>query len=242
MISAPISIPQAAIYTTVRNFLLSVLPAGVEVFQGQTNRVPEPSVQDFVSMIVILQSRLSFNQDEYSDVAFIGSISGSILDVTKILQGQIAIGQYLSGENIAAGTEISGLGTGTGGIGAYTVIPAQNVVSETIQAGVMESMQETQFTVQLDIHGPNSADNSQIITTLFRDGYAADMFSATGFDIAPLYANDPKQLPFLNGEQQIEQRWVVELVLQANPVVSVPQQFADAVSVPIHSVNSEFLP
>lgn len=92
--------------------------------------------------------------------------------------------------------------------------------------GTRQDMQETQITVQLDIHGPNSADNTQIITTLFRSDVATSAFDAQALGVQTLYAAEPRQSPFINGEQQIEYRWTVDLVLQVNPVVTSPQQFA----------------
>jgi hypothetical protein len=90
-------------------------------------------------------------------------------------------------------------------------------------------LEPTKVTVQLDVHGPASADNAQVISTLFRDEYAVTAFAATGFDVTPLYADDPKQVPFVNGEQQVEERWIVEAVMQCNPSITVPQDFAASV-------------
>lgn len=97
--------------------------------------------------------------------------------------------------------------------------------------------QPTQVTVQIDVHGPNSADNTQIISTLLRDDYACQAFAASGYDIAPLYAGEPTQAPFLNGEQQIEMRWVVDAVLQINTVVTTPQDFTTSVT--INTIDTE---
>jgi hypothetical protein len=93
------------------------------------------------------------------------------------------------------------------------------LLTETIE-------QDTEVTMQLDVHGPNSADNAQIISTLFRDEYATDFFTASGYNMAPLYADDPKQLPFTNGEQQVEQRWTIDAVMQVNPTITLTPQFA----------------
>lgn len=95
----------------------------------------------------------------------------------------------------------------------------------------------TEVTVQVDVHGPNSADNIQIITTMFRDQYAVDALSASGFAVAPLYAGDARQTPFMNSEQQYEFRWTVDLALQTTPVVTVQQDFADAVNVTLAPVE-----
>jgi hypothetical protein len=77
---------------------------------------------------------------------------------------------------------------------------------------------------------------------MLRDDYAMAQFSTSGFDVTPLYADDPKQVPFLNGEQQYETRWIVEAVLQVNPVVSVPQQFMDAASITLVEVDAAYPP
>lgn len=88
----------------------------------------------------------------------------------------------------------------------------------------------TQVDIQLDVHGPASADAAQTIRTLFRSTYATAAFPAT---LQPLYADDPHQVPFVNGERQYEDRWVVTVHLQANPTVSTPAQFAATVSADI---------
>lgn len=99
------------------------------------------------------------------------------------------------------------------------------------------SLVPTQLTVQIDIHGPSSADNAQIISTVLRDEYATKAFEATGVEVQTLYAEDPRQMPFLNGEQQIEWRWTVDAVLQVNPVVRTPQDFADVVEATLIEVD-----
>ena len=54
---------------------------------------------------------------------------------------------------------------------------------------------------------------------------------ASGFDIAPLFASEPRQVPFLNEAQQVETRWSVDLVMQVNPLVTVPQDFAQSLDI-----------
>ncbi|MDE3023341.1 MAG: hypothetical protein KGI54_16080 [Pseudomonadota bacterium] len=61
-----------------------------------------------------------------------GSISGTTLNVTVVGSGALAVGQMITGNGIAADTYITALGTGTGGIGTYTVSISQTVASETI--------------------------------------------------------------------------------------------------------------
>jgi hypothetical protein len=97
--------------------------------------------------------------------------------------------------------------------------------------GLRNSLTAMEVTIQIDVHGPASADNAQAIATLLRDEYATIAFSRTGYDVQPLYAEDPRQTPFENSEQQYEWRWTVDAVLQANPVIGTPQDFADVVTI-----------
>jgi hypothetical protein len=101
-------------------------------------------------------------------------------------------------------------------------------------------LQATKLTIQLDVHGPASSDNSQIISTLFRDDFAVQAFAQSGFDISPLYADDPMQIGFVNAENQWEIRYVVQAFIQANQVVVVQQDFADEVNVGLVSVDATY--
>lgn len=237
-----ISITEIDVRTVLRAFLLAVLPVGVEVVAGQDNRVPEPKGADFVTMTPLFRERLATNEDGYADVLFTGSISGNTLTVSDITFGALLVGLQVFGANVADGTAITALGSGSGGVGTYTVSPSQTVASGVMSAGSQEATQATKFTMQLDVHGPNGGDNAQTIATLLRDDYACEQMAASGFDMQPLYASDPKQVPFINGESQYEERWVVEAVLQINPVVTTPQQFAGALAVDVVEVDAAYPP
>jgi hypothetical protein len=101
-----------------------------------------------------------------------------------------------------------------------------------------DSLAKTEITIQIDVHGPASADNATMISTLLRDEYAWLAFSASGYDVAPLHAEDPRQVPFINGEQAYEFRWVVDVVLAANITVRTAQDFADVVDVGLIEVDT----
>lgn len=103
-----------------------------------------------------------------------------------------------------------------------------------------QDTQATQVTIQVDTFGPLSADNAQIITTLFRSEWGVDQFASYGFDVSPLYTSDPRQMKFTNESAQVEQRWSLDAVLQANPVVTVPQDFAGELVVGVINVDSAY--
>ena len=66
--------------------------------------------------------------------SFTGSVAGTTLTVSDIESGTIVVGQTLSdlSGNVTPGTTITAVGTGTGGVGTYTVSQTQNVASEAM--------------------------------------------------------------------------------------------------------------
>jgi hypothetical protein len=215
------------IETAIGSFLTLILPPGTPISIGQENRVPEPAAQDFVIFTFMFQRRLATNENGYDDVQFTGSVAGDVLTVSSVKFGTILVGSTLFGPTVASFTLIQPGGTGIGGVGTYVLSQAQTVASGTLAAGVEMLTQETELSYQIDVHGPNSADNAQVISTLWRDERGVDFFTRNYSDIEPLYADDPRQTPFQNDQAQIEYRWTIDAKLQANQTVTLPQQFAD---------------
>jgi hypothetical protein len=109
-----------------------------------------------------------------------------------------------------------------------------NVATQNIE-------QSGQVTFQIDVHGPSSADNAQAITTLFRDDFGYQNFTSSNPAITPLHADNPRQMPYINAEDQYEDRWIIDGVIQADQTLSIPAQFANQVT--INSVvNTSTLP
>jgi len=61
--------------------------------------------------------------------SFRGYIAGVTLTVTSVTSGVIAVGQVITGTNIASGTTITALGSGSGSTGTYTVNISQTIAS-----------------------------------------------------------------------------------------------------------------
>lgn len=235
--SLQLSITETNIFTVLRSFILTCVAPGVAVVRGQTNRVSQPSGSDYVEITPLFQERMLTNIDEFVPCLFTGSISGTTLTVSDMPTGSISVGDTVFASGVTAGTTVSAFGSGTGGIGTYTVNNSQSVGSSPMQAGTRTLEQDTQVSVQVDCYGPTSADYAQTITTLFRDEYACTMFEASGFNMDPLYTSDPRQAPFSDSNQQIEEHWHFDAVMQVNPVLTIPQQFAEKLEVTsIHDV------
>lgn len=109
-----------------------------------------------------------------------------------------------------------------------------------IPGGAKTILTATRATIQMDVHGPASGDNAQIIMAMLRDDTACQSFAASGFQMQPLYATDPKQMPFITGEGQYEDRWTLDAELQANPVLTIPQDFAGTLDVGLINVDRTY--
>ena len=97
-------------------------------------------------------NRYTWRISSPSSAVFTGSISGTTLTVTAITNGTIAAGQSLFGVGVTSETVITALGTGTGGIGTYTINLSQTVTSRqmnstTVGAQVTGAISGTTLTV-----------------------------------------------------------------------------------------------
>lgn len=75
-----------------------------------------------------------------SSSLFTGSISGTTLTVTEVTEGTIGINQALFGVGVTNSTVITALGTGTGGVGTYTVNQSQTVASGLMNSAAVASV------------------------------------------------------------------------------------------------------
>ena len=68
---------------------------------------------------------------------FIGSTSTTTLTVTSMKSGTLAVGQQLFGVGVTPETVITALGSGTGGVGTYTINLSQTVASQTLNTAAV---------------------------------------------------------------------------------------------------------
>lgn len=237
------SITQEAVETALGDLLKAILPAGVEIVVGQTNRVPSPE-DNYVTFWPLRRPRLGTNYETPIDTKFTASMTPidantATMAVTAIATGSIEPSNQVFGVGVADSTVVvSQTSGGVGGIGNYVVSPAQTVASTTMSAGVLEIAQSTEVVYQIDVHGPNSADNAQVISTVSRSEFAVNQMAGTG--VTPLFADDPNQAAFMTAASQYEDRWTVDIHLQITPTISTPQQFSDSIALTVVDVDVAF--
>lgn len=78
--------------------------------------------------------------------------------------------------------------------------------------------------VQVDFYGESAGDYCRSVETAFRTMWGFDKFPA---GMKPLYTSDGIQSPLVSGEQQYVSRWTLTVSMQYNPIVTVPQEFAE---------------
>lgn len=106
----------------------------VDGFSWKGTSINLSSATSLSGVATLLQSDLSLP----GSASFTGSIGIGVglgvLTVTGSVTGTIALGQVLAGSGVAAGTYITGYGTGSGGDGTYFVNQSQLVSSEALTA------------------------------------------------------------------------------------------------------------
>lgn len=239
--SIQLNLSEKQILSALRSFLLNVTNNTMEVVRAQSNKVSPPAGNNYIVITPLFKERLRTNVPTYLDCVFNASIANTTMTVGAMGHGVIRIGAIITGDNIAPNTSIISQASGVpGGIGDYVISTPHTLALQVVAAGSEDIEQAAKLTVQIDCYGPLSADAAHAITTLLRDEYGVELFQSTGFDVVPLHADDAHQAPFLDGEQQIEMRWIITAVLQCNQIVNVPLTFADELQSGIISVDTTY--
>jgi hypothetical protein len=85
-------------------------------------------------------------QRQVAPFSITASISTTTLTVTAVASGTLTVGSPIYGTGVTAGTYITALGTGTGGVGTYTVSASQTVTSRAITGNTYANIPVTQVT------------------------------------------------------------------------------------------------
>lgn len=128
------------------------------------------------------------------------------------------------------------------GISELSYIKEATFAAGTSNPGTESDERSMEWRVQIDCYGLTAFDLADTLKVLSRTEYTFNLFAASGVDMQPLFASEPKNLTIINGEGQYEPRWSFDLHVQYNPVVTFPQNFATALEVIPKSVDAQFPP
>jgi hypothetical protein len=111
-----------------------------------------------------------------TSAVFTGYISGSLLTVTAVTSGTIAVGQLITGLGITQYTTIDSLGTGTGGTGTYNVGISQTVGSSGSPITISSTLQFVNITASstnVNVYYIAGYDGGSPITNVTANIYSA---------------------------------------------------------------------
>jgi hypothetical protein len=170
------------------------------------------------------------SQDVYAQlILFLQQVVGSAVPIVQGLGNRVSMPPD-SATGFIAMTEINRrrLRTNVHTDGFGEVDPTTIVTTEGVE-----------LTVQIDVYGPTSDDQAQMISTLFRDEFGCDLLSPV---CQPLNADEPRMIPLIDSEQQYEMRWTLNALLQYNPATTSAQQFANTLEVELINVDEAYPP
>lgn len=116
-----------------------------------------------------------------SDLAaatFTATIATTVLTVSAVAAGVIAVGQTISGVGVTPGTTIISLGTGTGGTGTYNLSVSQTVGSATVMqtvlpGGLIGNEQQFRTGTRIDLASASPTSNA-LVAAVFAAAQALD--------------------------------------------------------------------
>lgn len=124
-----------------------------------------------------------------------GSISGTTLTISAV-NGPVHVGDTISGSGITGGTTITAFGTGSGGVGTYTVSASQTVASTNITvvyaAGeILDKCDAAGTVITSGVATMSVVDSGQEVRYARRCAWMFDIF------MAEFGASDPRLEPVL---------------------------------------------
>jgi len=112
-----------------------------------------------------------------------------------------------------------------------------------MSAGIEEGVE---LRLQIDCYGPSSCDWANMLSATLRDEYGCTQLATLAaamtppFTLQPLYADDAAMVPLVDGEEQYEERWMVDARFQINPVTTTPQEYADVLNLLLINVEERY--
>lgn len=117
--------------------------------------------------------------------------------------------------------------------------PVMTYADPSPAAGTRSMTQATQWSVRVEGYGARAQDLALTLSIAWRSQYGCEFLGNLG-RAQPLHAGELKQLPFESGASPAFERWSFDAVLQFNPSITVPQQFADQLHVDLIEVDTTY--
>ncbi|MBO9332880.1 hypothetical protein GHR37_27440 [Achromobacter xylosoxidans] len=120
-------------------------------------------------------------------------------------------------------------------------LPVTAYADPTPGTGTRTLTRPTQWAAQVDCYGERAQDRALVLSIALRSQYGCEFLGELGRS-QPLYTGEPRQMPLVTGEDQYMERWSFDAVLQFNPSITLPQQFAEHLHVDLVEVDEKYPP
>ncbi|MFT9026478.1 hypothetical protein [Acetobacter indonesiensis] len=203
--------PQTAnITTAIRAFLLAIVPPDTPVQLAQQNRTVAPSGP--FALVTLL------NRQPLATVAQADTATTS---------------RFCLPEDVTVQVSLFGPGAGNNAQCLATLFrtPWACQFFETLTAAQDTPQAETGLTVADWLANPPSPSNATPHASTATETGSQKATAITPARIAPLYTSAPRQAPFISGERQFEEHWLLDLHCQVNTLLTLPTIMAPAASV-----------
>jgi len=115
---------------------------------------------------------------------FTGSITGSILTVTNITNGQINVNDVIVGTEVQGGTRITAILTGSGGVGTFSVDLSQTSVSSAMRTAGSGASVMFNFDFGYEIRDNDADSGAETLVLTYKNPLATGQTGAINFFVS----------------------------------------------------------
>jgi hypothetical protein len=167
--------------------------------------------------------------------SFTASISGTTMTVSAVASGTIDLAMQISGTGVTAGTRITAYGTGSGGVGTYTVSPSQTVTSRTITGDLPSKITVEcpgTYNIAFSLQVQSDNNSSETIDVWFRRNGVDIADSNSVFGIPPRKGagNPARAIAALNFFIDLDSQDYVEIMWHVSASNMTLERFAAGAS------------
>jgi hypothetical protein len=139
-------------------------------FQDSTTQVDGSITQIYPLRLNTTDYECGVRVDSY-EAGFTAAITGTTMTVSAVASGTLRLGMEITGTGVTAGTRITNFGTGSGGVGTYTVSASQTVTSRAMTGDlpskiVMEC--PGSYNIAFSLQLQNTSNSTEAFNVWFR--------------------------------------------------------------------------
>lgn len=229
--------PFAGVPLSALQALSGILDTSVDGRPVQSANINLATATSFTNAAALIQTGLRAAGAAFTGA---GTITADVLDITAVTEGELLVGDTITGGAIPGGVTIVSLGTGTGGVGTYNVSAvADQGAGPILVAGPLVVVSFNSTLQEFIIESPTTGVDSAVTFATGSLSVGLLLTQATGAIVSQgAAANNP--VAFINGVIARTQNWV-SLTTTWEPTIDEQVGFASAVNASSPAGNERFI-